>query len=479
MNNDYVGSLDSALALADPTDTVESVKSVVSAELSALDSGMCIRWTDYFNHSFVPDLVATWPKSDRPDRYIYLKFNHELGHLFDDLSLVVDKQPIVFGLTATPRGNGDGTVRIARKSQDTDTLVTDAAGIETVLDARSNDFLRLVAGAVAHGGRGLLDRPAAQDVTRSVAHGFDGARLTEPVPTRRAVDALDTVLNPATAGRMVRLLQAVWVGSGGHIDTFPGRPEAGDGISDEALEFLLCLEEIPDANFWDRIGREVPIAQLTRVNLPAGSTNLDHLMRVNADRYAARSCRVHVEAPDPAETTDLAGVPGRTHRTGTSWSVERRLLALRGDLFTAYIAEHVDDLRRSPYAPKRDGIPLGELMRRAQHLVLSELDLASAGRTVRYSTAERSGVLRDATLGVLLHGLGEDAAVRRTAVVLDKGRVSCDFQTRTVTSRTNSTVGLPDLLLVAIHLFADTTDHETDHVRRLIQATDVSPSPEP
>jgi hypothetical protein len=44
----------------------------------AVNAGVTIETTDYFNHSFAPDLVLKWERAPKRDeRYVFLRFNDE------------------------------------------------------------------------------------------------------------------------------------------------------------------------------------------------------------------------------------------------------------------------------------------------------------------------------------------------------------------------------------------------------------------
>jgi hypothetical protein len=53
----YAGAIADALNLSEPRQAVESVKQIVIREISELDRGAVVKSTDYFNHTFAPDLV--------------------------------------------------------------------------------------------------------------------------------------------------------------------------------------------------------------------------------------------------------------------------------------------------------------------------------------------------------------------------------------------------------------------------------------
>lgn len=442
-----------------PEESVNRVKSTVAAELRALDPRVRVKPTEYFNHSYVPDLVASWPeRPDAAERYIYLKFNSELDYLFEDLTLVKEKKPIIFGLSPTPRLATPSLQRLTHASLESNTLLTDADGIEALIDARSSKVLELVTSALAQGGRGLLDQPAARQTSGFIRSGFEGARRVERLTTSRAASTIDTYLDQARSGTLMSLLQAVWVGSGGRLEDFPGRKDIGASIDDDALDFLLQLDPVDDEEFWRRVGEKVPLEQLVRLDLPHGSENLDKLMTANASHYTARYCKVKTESRNLFDAD----------RPPIFWFVDRRVLGMKGFNFAAYVTEHVDEFRRvSP--DRRSGIPLSELLPRTEGMNLTELELSVGARTIRYASSDKSDVVRDPALHQLQESLGKPF-VRSTAVTVGDHQVYCDFTSRTARGSVSTSLELRQLLSIAIRLFENLTQLEAEAMSKLLRA---------
>jgi hypothetical protein len=460
--NEYSRRIAQALSIDTPSDSIHQVKREVSSELRALDPAMVITETDYFNHSFAPDLVASWPSDPTtPDRFIYLKVSSQLDFLLNDVTLVKDQRPIVFGLSPTPSGNVSVAREIRETAQRSDTLVTDADGLEELIEGNNSRFVKLASNAVAQGGRGVVDQAGGAQAAEALNAGFDAALATEPSLTRTATSTLGTLLDARHADRMTRLLQAVWVGSGGRFENFPGPKDLASDIADEALQFLLEYEEIDDLSFWRRIGSRVSIAQLGRLQLLKGSANLDHLIQANIHTLAAGTCRVL------ARHRELADAVGMSRR----WLVERELLALRGADFIAYFAANLDDI--SNVRRKRSaGITVDDLARRARGLIITEADLATAGRrTVKVISEDRTDLVDDIKSGKTYPEATRSTEVRvkRAGAFLGNDRVlSCDFQTFTATRRTNSRTSLSDLVGAGIPLLHDVTPVDLERIARIV-----------
>lgn len=460
---DYSKRIAGALDYADPERSITAVKTVVADELRTLDPTMKIEATQYFNHSFSPDFVASWPKDPQtPKRFIYLKISSQLHHLFEDVGLVEDLRPIVFGLGSTPTGSADLKQEVRDTTLRTNTLITDADGIEELITHNQSRFVSLASNAVAQGGRGVVDESRGAETARRLEAGFEGALAVDSASTRSATETLESLLDVKYADRMTRLLQAVWMGAGGLLSDFPGRLDVTSRISDEALQFLFEYEEIGDQDFWKRLGRGVGIHQLGRLALPDGSANLEHFIRANIHDISTRACRVLAARPNPEKSRS---------KDGLKWFVDggRRLLALRGHDFTAVFGANLSDLgqvRRD----RNSGISVRELQHRAVSSVITEAELLSLSsngrRTVKLTSEDHTSLLRDLSENRVFAESGPEATVivKRAGAAIDaRDRVlTCDFQTATAYRRTSSKITLAELAGAGLPLLHSMSGRDLD-----------------
>ena len=72
--------------------------------------------TDYFNNSFAPDLVLTWPR-EGTERFVYLRTSANIGFcLIQDVALIDDSTLIVMPLsdiTSAPAAEASRQIREA------------------------------------------------------------------------------------------------------------------------------------------------------------------------------------------------------------------------------------------------------------------------------------------------------------------------------------------------------------------------------
>ncbi|MCA1606396.1 MAG: hypothetical protein LC775_13225, partial [Acidobacteria bacterium] len=294
---DYARAIVDALGIERPRDSVAKVKDVVMAEIKEADTHVNIMNTQYFNHTYSPDFVLTWPRESSVERYVYLRFNDDLRYMYESMNHMQGPEPIVFGLSALPFDREDKSV-LDWLPKDSQALVTDPVAIGTLVHKRKNEpILGLMSAAVVQGGRGLLDQETAELTSQVVSGGFKGARNLSVNATGAATEIIDKTLNGRQSGKLTRFLQAVWVGSGGGLESFPGETDLSGDLGEDALEHLLTFDEIDDYEFWRSLGSKLSVDQIARLRIPSVSPNFQHLIHANLDRLWCRACAVTYYQP--------------------------------------------------------------------------------------------------------------------------------------------------------------------------------------
>jgi len=302
--------------------------------------------------------------------------------------------PIVFGLTATPHDAPEVVQTLRSVATARRTLVTDPSAVSTFISGRdTTPVLGLFSSSLAQGGRGLVDNEEALTATQVLAAGFTGARNVDADATGDADSLFSSLLDERQTGRMSRFLQAIWVGSGGRLDLFPGPHDLSGDLSDEALQFLLNFDEITDPEFWQRLGRGVSVSQLGTVQVQDPSPNLGHLVQANLDHLWARACAVVADAPHLDENSD---------NSSFRWLVERKVLALRGEGFTSYVSETAADARSLAGKPD-PGLDVNVLRGRAHDSVLNSLQLGDGRDALRLDSENDTDVAQGERLRALAH----------------------------------------------------------------------------
>ncbi|MBN9612425.1 MAG: hypothetical protein J0H64_02980, partial [Actinobacteria bacterium] len=217
-----------------PSESIFRVKDAVARELCALDVTAKIHSTDYFNHTFAPDFVMTWP--DETSRRVYLRLTYDLRALADDVALIDSTDPLIFGLTS-PESVAAQTV-VDEAIANTDAMFTEPSALERLIDRKQSDSTaNMLSNALAQGGRGSFVADQAVELAEVVSRGFDAAAQVEFKPTAKAVQAMEHRLGGPQAWRMNRVLQAVWEGSEGSLTQFPGGADTSGRLNPESLRY--------------------------------------------------------------------------------------------------------------------------------------------------------------------------------------------------------------------------------------------------
>ncbi len=454
--NNYAGRIIQALEDAEPRESIAQVKNVLIRELSVFDRSMRVRSTGFFNHTTAPDFVLSWPKSNNPDRFMYLRFTDDLEYLAYGLNAVADSRPLVVGLTPIA-DEQEGRALVQKEAAASRCLVTDPAGIERLIHGeRQAPVLSLLSNAIAQGGRGLLATPESEEAARTVAAGFESARTVNSEPTARATQLVDRLLDRPYAARMNHFLEAMWVASGGTRASFPGPVYETTELGDDALQFLLDFAEIDDLEFWRSVGRRLTVEQLSHVDVRDPCPNLQHIVRANLDVLWARGCAI------------VSREPLRGGSMIPRWTAERGKLALRGETFSAYVAQSAEALRdvRIPYPT--DGIELQILRDRSEDVVLYSLRMSDGDESVVISSERDEDVVRSDRAAALARASSGVKVQEALALLASGQRATVDFCAETVVGRTTSKLSLRELVPLTVKLLVQMPAEALEAIGRLL-----------
>jgi len=456
------GDLNSALQAAMEYDSSErriaSLKTTVSNFFRASDPTARIRHTEYFNHSFAPDLVVSWPQENR-ERLVFLRTNSDPRWLAEDLKVIAPSHPILLTLGSTTAVHDDSaTSQLVAAAKEARALITDPDAIEEI-SAPTAPIASVLANAVMRGGLGIVDGESARSATRSAVAGFSGASNLEPEPIRAALSNAEHLLDDEQASRFTRLYQAVWEGQGGAVEDFPSHRFSWGQLTSSDLSLLLATLSTDDPQFWRRIGRNLRLEQITGAGLLRDSQSLDRLVEANLDRLLARGARVFGRSGSSHEEEEVR------------WNVGKRCLVLRGSSWSVYFAAKVADL--PPYE-RRNGVPMATLMAGVQELGvrLTDVKVQQLDFAISIESVGSADVVDSPDFSELV-ARGESVA-RSAAIAVPSGRsLIAEFTTGTATGHTNAAFALNELGPPAIKLLLDLSESESAEVStRLVAITD-------
>jgi hypothetical protein len=448
------------LSELNPYDTITRIKTAAIHQFEALDTRVRVHSTEYFNHSFAPDLVLTWPQRKQAERYVYMRSSSQQNVLANDVARLGDQQPIVLGLVPVRRTSAKHSQRLNRLAQDSNTLVTDAPALASLTDAkRRQPITGLFSTALAQGGRGLVDNADARRTTDAIVEGFAGAQTIGTESVLRAATVVEDHLSKPYANRFNRLLQAVWIGSGGRADLFPySRLDLSAGVDDDALEFLLELEPIRDYDFWWRIGRTASVAQIGGLSLRQPNENLQFLVKANLDHLISRTCRVQ----DRQTQIDEVDQPAFW------WHTEKGAMALRSHKWIAFVAEKADDLEYVE-GTSTDGVSIPDLLERIRDTILTEIQMSDGRFELELSSPEHIDVVHRGPLDAVSQSFSNTARVLRAQAMISGRQIACDFSKSSASTITSSTLTLTELLGVSLPLLRYMNNEERSALTDILE----------
>lgn len=456
----YAAALDSAYSKRDPAAVIHAVKQIIINQVREVDEQVSIRTTDFFSHSFAPDLVLEWEQGNivRP---LFVRQDVVDGYFAEDIAQLRSSAPIVFSLEATAyrRARTERAQAVAREAN---TLVTDAAGIGEVVERKRNSrVVEMAAPAILQGGRGILDEDRAVTVSSGLARGFLAASNLAADETREAVGLIDSSFSGRYSSRLVEFLRAVWLGAGGQASAFPATSQTSPGLTDEALRFLIDFELSADLLYWRRVGDGLTIDRLANIQFDA-SPNFDALVIANLDRIVGRSCRVW---------SSQEQIP---HESVGEWEARNGILRWQGTSVTVDVVTHKDSLEGQ--SERQGEIALDVLVERARRnrIALESLEILAATRKISYGSTEQSvmqDVSADEQLKTLVGSLGPAASISKVVAILPGGRsLICDYGSQIASGRTAAQFTLSELLRFAVPLLEQLTDEDLHRLDQVIES---------
>jgi hypothetical protein len=227
-----VGAITDALRLSDRDTQTSAVHDVVRNALRGVAPGVEVRTTDYFTHTFIPDLLLAWgPDEQRQQRHVHLRFIVSDAAFLDEVDFLATTEPMFLGLLDTnPIAPGlDGSGAAERRAG---TLVTQSAALDALEDGRTQDQRTVTATReLVRGGRGSIDRQRAAAIVDAYHDGLQAIEgLAEGAETAKdrtqlALGVLREVLRPRQFSTVERDLRSRWIRSGGDPFEFPGASE--------------------------------------------------------------------------------------------------------------------------------------------------------------------------------------------------------------------------------------------------------------
>jgi hypothetical protein len=472
MRLEFQRALSAAEERRDPSGRISVIKQAVFNELKAIDPTVQVRFTDYFNHTIAPDIVLQWPHESRRERFLFVRLQSTPEWLLNDLPFVAPHRPLVFtlgDLDIHTRGKSSGTARASLETESiaAGTWITDSSGTEAMSKSRAQGVaLGLLGQAMVRGGKGVSDGNDIAALTTDTEAGFTEAgspsslNVTSAADTiRSAVETIESHLDDAQSGRLIRLLRAVWEGHGGDSALFPKTRDIGRLTADD-LSYLLKSATEASVGFWYRIGRTLTTELLGQIRVEDPSASLQALVAGNLESLQAKGIRLrhepfHVDEPEQQ-------VP--------RWRVDRGCLTMRGLNWTAYIAAQTKEEFPSPDPISQVEVPDLETLRSraAASVPITRIQFGRDDRAFTYESKDGRTILDVPELDAAVADLGVTEVSEATARLPGGGSVEIDFPTRTGAGPTNSRLPLGSLMRSILPLLGEFPSGELTELRSVL-----------
>ncbi len=435
-----------------PEENVTAIKSAVVNYLREADSAIAIESTDYFNHSFSPDLVISWGGGSRR---VFIRTDSREASLLEDLDWVVADSPLILPLTEVIASSSDqedvgAEGGLDRESTRRGAMISSPRALEELHGDSAMRVTRLFAQAVVRGGRGLLDDARARRVSATVAEGYRGAEQADPESTAAAVASVEELVTLGEAKNVTRLLKAVWIGSGGSELAFPGATGVSGDLTSESLQFLLDLGDVGDDDFWARVAQRVDLQTLESLSIAPESDRFQSLVGQSLKRLRGRALIVTDDGNPFLEDDEIR------------WFARREFLGLQAkDFRAAFTTLGVDALQDVGTQRESTGLSILPLLDRlsAHGLGFSEMRfLSPSGSALAFRPAEPAMASDDAFLAELTEPLESNATVVFLVLPLGSGReILCDLRRGRAYGRTAAKFYVTEMIKAALPILRPLT----------------------
>ena len=444
------------LDAADATDSGEAVsriKQLAAQTLYEADGDMRLHATEHFNHSYLPDFVMRWP--NRPQRFVFLRASAYADEIRDDVVRLADRHPIFVQLSEFLASNDQplqqSIAALSQSAGERRSLVASMPAIGLLDDSPRTG--KMLSSFVMRGGRGVIEDSEAETLAQRVESGFDGAMNADRDRTADAIQAVETVLDPASSVEFTHLFEAAWISGGASAVEFPGGlTSIGDKLTPDLLHQMLDI--VPDSltDFWEQIGNAVTLDSFNRLHLVGDQPRLQSIMKSAISRLLSNRCVMRRAQRSDQETDPFI------------WQIENGSLSLRGGGYQAWIGTPARNSRETATEQELTVDPppsLSKLSTRAEEagLTISDIGVSDTdGIAVRFTSPGRGDVATSDLVERVTETVGNLVRVNEVVALVDGKRVPVDYSRGVATARTNSRVSVSGLIWNSWNLLAETDE---------------------
>lgn len=457
--------------------SIGAIKSSIAQSFEEADLSVKVRSTEYFNNSYSPDLILSWP-NEIEERHVFLRTNSNPAYLLEDVHIVGAEHAILLPisdsrLTDSSHDSLPEANLLQTESAKSKVLIAPASSIHAFGTEKSaSAYSGLISRAVFQGGSGLLQETRAEKVIHEISTGFEHASLTDPSDIGDAVAAAESLLDTPRTNSITSFLQAMWLASGGTSDSFPVPVAAVPHLTTSALGFLLAMDGLEDSEFWNRMSVNVNMEDLLATGMTGSPINLQRLMRPAANRLRARVCRVLASIPEAASTDHSApwflgeGALGLSTNGSAVLFTNARVADLPIEGVATYPT--IDDVAKRATESETSVLAMG---------------ISSGDSRVNFESAAGIDIASDNKLAEVASALGEKAIVDTAVVSVGASgrKLTCKFASSTGHGQSNAKFDLSEMALHALPLLLSYSNDELAKIQDLFadgEDADDSPGPQ-
>ncbi|MBS1695777.1 MAG: hypothetical protein JST91_26570 [Actinobacteria bacterium] len=447
-------------------EAVSRIKKLAAQTLYEADGDMKLLSTEHFNHSYLPDFVMRWP--NRPQRFVFLRASAYADEIRDDVVRLADRRPIFVQLSEFLPNNNEPLQQsidnLSQSAGERRSLVTSMPTIGLLDDSPRTG--KMLSSFVMRGGKGVITDSEAQSLALRVESGFDGAMNSDHEATADGIEAVQTVLDPASSAEFTHLFEAAWVSGGASAIEFPGGlTSIGDNLTAELLHQMLDIVPESLSDFWEQIGNAVTLESFAQLNLVGQQPRIQSIMKNAIGRLVSNRCAVLRTQRSDQEVDPFM------------WQIENGILSLRGGGYQAWVgASAPSSASSSDQEFTVDPAPsLSRISTVAEEarLTISDIGVSDAdGITVRFASPGLGDVATSDLVERVTETVGNLVRVNEVVALVNGKRVSVDYIKGVASSRTNSKVSVSGLIWNGWNLLAETDEDVRESLANALSAGD-------
>jgi hypothetical protein len=455
----------SAMQSSNPRDIVTGVKEAVTQEVGSLSPDAKIVTTEYFNHSYMPDLVLEWNEAGKRDqRPIFLRNTLRPAVVENELQALAKREPIMLSLTAPAEPGPRFDVLRERARQANRVLVTDLVSLADVAAPSGEQghiggprgvgapLLRLVQANLLKGGRGLLTSEDAERLTRSVARADEDGGLSEEFLSSFQESA-DELFAPDAALRLRRAAELLRFGLSREVVETLSLSEGQ--LSDVELRVLLpylLSDETASVKprLWTYVGSMMSLERLEDMWDALSEVDVSALVVPNVETWTARRAQLVINNSFEAHDDDVEVIENEDAEVRTageevvevpdaepdlpSWYVRNRVLSAEAGRWRLFVTT---DARRLKGRDDSAAARWDDISSLLTGFALDAVDLRGVSRRI-FVGAEQSGDV-SADVALIADNINDsfqvtEIHVRRIGDDETAARMKVDFTEMTVTA---------------------------------------------